>query len=84
MNDIEITIRKVLDDTLRGMGNTPVDVDGKANLLESGVLDSFGYLDFIGSLEDAIGIPIDISDLDEERMVSVDGLCLEVERLKAA
>jgi len=47
--------------------------DGQ-DLLTTGVLDSFGYLDFIGALEEAFGMEIDIAKLDEARMVSIVGL----------
>ncbi len=51
------------------------------DLLTSGVLDSFGFLDFIGALEDEFAIEIEIEALDEERMVTVAGLAQDLEPL---
>lgn len=81
MNEVEVTVRRVLAETLRDLGRGSVDIADDRNLLENGVLDSFGFLDFVGGLEDAFGVEIDITDLDEERMVTVAGMSTEISRV---
>lgn len=83
MNNIEKRISEVLAETLDDAGRSPIQVDVKDDLLEGGILDSVGYLDFIGALEDRFDLLIDISDLDEALMVSVAGLAKEIARLQA-
>ena len=79
--DIEEKVRGVLAETLRGLGRGPMDIAADRNLLEGGILDSFGFLDFVGGLEDSFDTEIDITDLDEESMVTVAGMTAEIARI---
>jgi acyl carrier protein len=81
---IKRTVRNVLDKTLVFLGKNPENFSDTDDLLKSGALDSFAYLDFIGDLEDTLNIEIDVAALNEEMMISVQGLSLEIERIQAA
>ncbi len=82
MNEVESTVRRVLVETVEGIGGAAGELPGEANLLENGILDSFGFLDFIGALENAFEMTIEITSLDEERMVTVAGMAAEIIRLR--
>jgi len=52
----------------------PATVDETLNLLDSGVLTSFDFLDLIAEVEDRSGVPIDFAALDDEDIVVLSGL----------
>lgn len=47
----------------------------KANLFESGALDSFGIAQLIGELESAFGIEVDPEDIVPENFMNVTSIC---------
>lgn len=56
-------------------GNRRVEVNANTDLMESGVLDSIGFVELIVFMESQIGCPIDLTDVDPSEFTTVNGLC---------
>lgn len=56
-------------------GSANVQITGDTNLLESGLLDSFGFVELILFIENQSGREIDLTDVDPEEFCVVKGLC---------
>ena len=52
-----------------------VEISADTELLGSGILDSFGFLDLIVHVESKTGLQIDLADADPEEFAVVRGLC---------
>jgi acyl carrier protein len=52
-----------------------VDISADTELLGSGLLDSFGFLDLIMHIESKTGFQIDLADADPGEFAVVRGLC---------
>ncbi len=65
-------IRKFLltrySEAIKGMGLDPVEVPDSFDLLLSGVIDSFGILEMISSIEEEFQIRLDLAALDAEQI----------------
>ena len=59
---------------------SPIDID--TDLFETGVLDSFGFVELVGFLEKETGQSVTEEDMDDPRFTSVGGI-LEVMSEKA-
>jgi acyl carrier protein len=55
--------------------SNPVDISADTELLGSGLLDSFGFLDLIMHIESKTGFQIDLADADPGEFAVVRGLC---------
>jgi acyl carrier protein len=55
-------------EAIRGMGLNLVDVPDNFDFLLSGVIDSFGILEMISSIEDEFRIRLDLAELDAEQI----------------
>jgi acyl carrier protein len=53
-------------EAIKGMGLNPVDVPDSFDFLLSGVIDSFGILEMISSIEDEFRIQLDVAALGAE------------------
>ncbi|MDA0665088.1 MAG: phosphopantetheine-binding protein [Proteobacteria bacterium] len=47
-------------------GMAPDDVGDNLDLLDAGIVDSFGFINLSLQLEETFNIPIDISELDDD------------------
>jgi acyl carrier protein len=65
-------------ETIKGMGLNPVDVQDSFDFLLSGVIDSFGILEMISSIEDEFRIRLDLAELDAEKITILGPLSLYV------
>ena len=52
-----------------------VEINGTTPLLEEGLLDSLGLVDLMAFLEKTTGNEIDLFELDEEEVMTLEGLC---------
>ena len=48
--------------------------DDGIDLLQSGLIDSFDFLDLISMLEETVGFSVDLADIDDEEITTVKGL----------
>jgi len=55
-------------DSIHGIGLLPAEIGDDFDFLVSGVIDSFGVLDMVGSIEDQFQIRLDIATLDAEQI----------------
>jgi len=55
-------------------GKSPEDVDDDLDLLDAGIVDSFGFINLSLQLEETFDIPIDISELDDDSPSSIANL----------
>lgn len=49
-------------------------LDANADLLQSGVLDSFGFLDFVEDVQERSGIAVDLEQVDAGELATIDKL----------
>jgi acyl carrier protein len=56
-------------------GSDDVPISSDTNLLESGLLDSFAFVDLILFLENCTGENVDLTDVNPEEFAVVQGLC---------
>jgi acyl carrier protein len=52
-----------------------VEIAGDTELLGTGILDSFGFLDLITHIEGKTGLQVDLADADPGEFAIVGGLC---------
>ena len=55
-------------ETIKAMGFDPVEVPDSFDFLLSGVIDSFGIMEMVSSIEDEFGIRLDLAALDAEQI----------------
>jgi acyl carrier protein len=55
-------------DSIHGIGLHPAEIGDDFDFLVSGVIDSFGVLDMVGSIEDQFRIRLDMATLDAEQI----------------
>jgi acyl carrier protein len=56
-------------------GSTRTEISENTNLLESGLLDSFGFVDLILFIENSTQKKLDLIDVDPEEFALVGNLC---------
>jgi acyl carrier protein len=59
---------------IRGMGFDSVEVPDSFDFLLSGVIDSFGILEMVSSIEDEFRIRLDLAALDAEQVTVIGAL----------
>jgi acyl carrier protein len=59
---------------IKGMGFDPVEVPDSFDFLLSGVIDSFGILEMVSSIEDEFRIRLDLAALDAEQVTILGAL----------
>lgn len=60
---------------MQANGNRRIEVSADTDLMESGVLDSIGFVELIVFMENQIGCNIDLTDVDPSEFTTVNGLC---------
>jgi acyl carrier protein len=51
----------------------PTEVDGSLNLVESGLLDSMGFVELVGSVENKFQVEINFEDLEPSEFTTLEG-----------
>jgi acyl carrier protein len=78
MSDLSEQIRAFvvnhLKETAETQGITGLQIDGDFELFESGVLDSFAFINLLGVVEDQFNVELDPGDGGPERFSTLDGL----------
>jgi acyl carrier protein len=62
-------------ETIKARGIDPVDVPDTFDFLLSGIIDSFGILEMVSSIEDEFHIQLDMAALDAEQITILGPLC---------
>jgi len=70
-------LQRLLIDWIKANKRTSnhVEISADTELLGSGILDSFGFLDLIVHVESKTGLQIDLADADPGEFAVVRGLC---------
>ena len=53
----------------RGASDAPADIDDGTDLVASGILDSIGFVELLGDVEDQFGVEVDLSAHDPSDFV---------------
>ncbi len=73
-------IIELLAPQLSQSGKTAGDLNGNTDLVQTGVVDSLGFIDLIVALERKTGVEMDLFDTDPSEFVTLDGLANQVLR----
>ena len=73
-NEVRRIVLNFIQPDLKRLGLEADQVSDKTDLLEQGIVDSFGFLDLIGAVEDGLGLSLDLGGLDPEKMATLGGL----------
>ena len=70
-DEVKMLILSFLEPSLRAhtLGVSPVEDD--TDLRTSGLIDSFGFVQLLAQLEQRLGAPIDLSELDAAQLTKV-------------
>jgi D-alanine--poly(phosphoribitol) ligase subunit 2 len=79
MNSVE---NKVVELLTMICGNDQVAKDPDVLLFETGLLDSFGVVEFIVGVEEQLGIAISITDFDREEWATPKMIAQKLEELR--
>ena len=75
MNELEHQIKKFVLEQLKILGHgkkeLPAEVDDSFNFITSGTIDSMGFLELIGAVENEFGFEYDFSDLEIEEFTTL-------------
>ena len=79
-------IAVILEPKLRACGLTMADVSDDLDLRDRGIVDSLGFLNLMLELEDRLGGPLDLADVDPEHLTNVGFLARHIaaQRLPAS
>lgn len=80
--EMRSAVLAALQSHLRSVGVSPADVDGSFRLLGSGLLDSLAMVDLLVTVEEALGQPLHLEEIDFEHVETLDSLVRELERLR--
>ena len=77
MNTAEIKkkILNILKPRIELLGLLAEDVDEHESLTQSGIMDSFSFLEFVTDLEQEFNIEFDFAKLDPSEFSSISALC---------
>ena len=78
MMDVETLVKEVCawaQDRCEEAGIDGVEITPDTDLLDSGVLDSLGFIELIVFIEESMGIELDLLELDTDDFSRVQGLC---------
>ena len=70
-DDVQQFILGRIDDPLRAKGLAAAEVPGSFDLLLEGVIDSFGIVELIGTLEEQYGLEIDFDELAPDDLTRI-------------
>jgi acyl carrier protein len=85
MNEAEVKANVIacLTDALVRAGLDPDSLDDRLDLFAQGIVDSYGFLDLLETLEDRLDVVLDMAMLDEEGITTIGGLTRRLASLKA-
>ena len=82
--EIRSRLLGILEQDLERAGLSPETVDDDLDILDAGVVDSFGFIEFCLKLEETFSVSINIDELDDSALSSVAGLVSAIETRRAA
>lgn len=73
-DQIRAAILDALSEPLARAKLDPAALPDDFSLFESGLIDSFGFLNLIGALEETLGVPVDFDGIEPEQFTRLGGL----------
>lgn len=74
MGEISNQVKEfILEELTKRVGDLS-DKDTDANFIESGIIDSFGFLELLMAIEQKFGAQINFADLDPSEFTTLEGL----------
>jgi acyl carrier protein len=73
-DEVKAIILSLLEASLAAGGRTALAVTDQTDLRAEGLVDSLGFVQLLAGLEQRLGGPIDIADLDPERLTNLGAL----------
>ena len=70
--EIEAFVKKLLGEKIEKSGKT-IAITDDLNFIQSGLMDSVGFLDLLGAVEDEFDIEVDFDDKDPEEFLNLKG-----------
>jgi len=78
VNDLEHRIKRFalreLEDRMRALAIPPDDLNDEFNLVDSGAVDSMGFVELVGRLEQEFGLEVDFEGTDPADFTALGGL----------
>ena len=71
---VKAMILSLLEPALAGGGRTTIALTDDSDLRAQGLIDSLGFVQLLAGLEELLGGPVDIADLDPERLTHLGAL----------
>jgi acyl carrier protein len=71
---VDLAVRWVKNN-MQANGNRHVELTGDTDLMESGLLDSVGFVELIVFIESQMSCHLDLTDVDPSEFTTVNGLC---------
>ena len=65
-------VNSILNEKIEKSGKS-INISGDLNFIQSGLMDSVGFLDLLGTVEDNFDIELDLSESDPEEFLVFDG-----------
>lgn len=83
MEKIEIkeTLYTILNPKLERLGVSPDNIDLEDSLMNQGVLDSMGFIEFISQIEEKLDVEFDFEEMDASDFTSINQLISIIETL---
>jgi len=81
--ELKQTILDLLKPKVELLGMTIEEVNHDESLTQTGVLDSFSFLEYMTDIEDECGIELDFSEIDPSEFTSVNALVKLIGNIKS-
>ena len=75
---IKPIIKDILSTLLSGRNDFNLNITDDTDLLLSGTIDSFEYIELIAAIEERTGLSIDLDCLEEKDMATISGLVRQI------
>lgn len=73
-DEVRKIVLDAIEENINRAGYDYHSIPDETNLMVSGILDSFGFLELLASIEDSAGLDMDYSKLDSESFTTLQGL----------
>lgn len=70
-DDLREVITNCLGDRLTALGLVETGLDDSVDLLETGIVDSFGFLDLLDAIETHTGIQVDLMAMAQDEPLTI-------------
>ena len=77
-NELREMVLEIIAHKIEAAGLNRQEFDDGIDLLQSGLIDSFGFLDLVAEIENRSGIEIDLAKLDESNFTTLRGFITKV------